>query len=234
MVDQAKAALLSIAPPDIVLDVTPFEVSVPGAGTYSFDMVTDIPSMCMFQGRFGVDGSAQYQDLGGAQLVGGVTFQVLVKTSPNKVTLFVNNGHAGAHSVQAHVVLIARKDQGLVPLPKNISNINFFDTRLNYSKIYKEDRQPVVVAGGGTATTPAMTFVAVPHTLGIFPTARVFLDNGTDMIDATANNSIALLFGGSLYSTVRVSTTEVTTEFSNQGAPGFNYNLSTRIYHDPS
>ncbi len=232
--NQADAEILSLAAPDVVLDVIPFDVICPGGGAYSFDIPTRISSMCMFQGRFSVDGSNTYQDLGGSVLIGGVTLQALARTSANNVRILINNGHASSHQVRGDVILIARKDQGSVPLPENVNNKTFFNSQLNYSKIHDEVRRPVAVAGGGTFFTPTVTTDTVSHPLGVRPTVRAYLDDGVNMIDAATRNGILLLFGHSVQSFIRTTPTSVVAEFVNEAATARSYSLTVRTYYDPS
>lgn len=198
---------------------------------------TNIADTTFFAGVFKRDASADYQNLGSWNAVAfsGVNqFGLAGVSTSGSLSLKYWNSDTNPHTYNYQVALIAKPTTGLVTV-QNVGTKTYLNTsKYNYQKVAVDKTQPITVAGGGSAGTPIVTTISVAHDLGYFPTVRAFLDNGTSLTDILFFDATLMLGNSGITVFPRIDTANVYFDFSNSNAGAFNYNLSTRVYYDPS
>lgn len=215
MIDTTKTVYSSNIPIDRIIGTysDSFSSAAPAQGTTSSDSqdkTTNITETTLYTGIYSVDGGTtwyafddeiKHLDNNGSIFVRGEsrsgTFKIISSNSRNPAT-----GTGPAYTVQYHVALIAKPDQGDIT-PQPIGSDTYFDSRLNYQKISLDDAQNV---SSGFTVTQSHNALGIPRARVWFETSGVLKQKGfysSAIVSMTATDIIvdfsAYALAGRLY-----------------------------------
>lgn len=235
-VDPTKINFYSGYPTDNIINILKGNITAAGTSTavLGATLNTAINDTTLYVGVFSIDESADYQNLGTLNNDNSPVIGLAAVSQANGLLLYYWNSDSVSHTLSYEVALIAKSTQGFIT-PQLVGNDIYINSvSNNYQKIAFEPVQLISVTGGGSASTPVITTIGVSHNLGYFPTVRAFIDNGTKLTDVLFYPFGVLLGTSGITCVTSIGATNVTFTFSNPNSGAQTYNLTTRIYYDPS
>ncbi len=228
---------------DKIIGYFPGTLNVGASGSFTIAQATTTVDSTLGQsalpiGIYSVNGGSTWNDMG-VSVPNGTALQTeecTASVSPTGIitvlgTNWYNTGTTGfgsgrgAITILFKILLLAKKDQGLITPPIITGDKQYHSSRYNYQKIFLDDVTSVTAAGSSTGQTP------ITHGLGYNPLVRTWINSsGTIRMNASY-----VLSGGTSFAATQVKTTTSDVIFyaDNRNNPsGYSVNLIYRVYLD--